>query len=403
MAFAGRVTFRGLQPGIRSTGVTAPHAHIPSVRRPPAGEEARLELDLGLCLSGGGFRAMLFHAGALSRLNEAGYLPRLDRVSSVSGGSIIAGMLALSWADLDFTAEGVASNFAELVREPLRRFASRTVDVPAVLMGLLLPGSTVNGRLANSYRRLFGRRTLAALPERPDFVFDATNLQSGDLWRFSKPEEGDWRVGSRTAPDTEVACVVAASSAFPPVLSPARLKFPAGALEGGADDEVSTPPFTARVALVDGGVYDNLGLEAVWSTCRQVLISDAGGQLAPQKRPRAFWPLQLVRVLHVIDNQVRELRKRQAVQSYIDGTRTGAYWGIRSDVGDFGLANPIADPTAAEVGALAGVPTRLAAIGGALQERLINWGYVMADTALRAHVAPDQPPGLLPYTAAGLG
>lgn len=373
------------------------------MRRPPAGEEARLELELGLCLSGGGFRAMLFHAGALSRFNEAGYLPRLDRVSSVSGGSIIAGMLALSWADLDFTAEGVAPNFAELVLEPLRRFASRTVDVPAVLMGLLLPGSTVNDRLANSYRRLFGRRTLAALPERPDFVFDATNLQSGDLWRFSKPEEGDWRVGSRTAPDTEVACVVAASSAFPPVLSPTRLKFPAGALEGGADDEVSTPPFTTRVALVDGGVYDNLGLEAVWSTCRQVLISDAGGQLAPQKHPRAFWPLQLVRVLHVIDNQVRELRKRQAVQSYIDGTRTGAYWGIRSDVGDFGLANPIADPTAAEVGALAGVPTRLAAIGGALQERLINWGYVMADTALRAHVAPDQPPGVLPYTGAGLG
>jgi NTE family protein len=57
----------------------------------------------------------------------------------------------------------------------------------------------------------------------------------------------------------------------------------------------------------------------------------------------------------------------------------------------------------AQVRALAGVPTRLAALGGGLQERLINWGYVMCDTALRAHVAPDQPPGRLPYADAGLG
>ena len=381
----------------------AAHAATPAVRRSPAGEERHLELDLGLCLSGGGFRAMLFHAGSLWRLNDAGYLPRLDRVSSVSGGSITAGMLALSWEELEFGADGRAGNLAELVLEPLRRFASRTVDVPAVLAGLLLPGVTINGRLARNYRRLFGRSTLAALPERPDFVFDATNLQSGDLWRFSRRQEGDWRVGSRSAPDTEVACVVAASSAFPPVLSPARLKFPAGTLEGGGDTEVNVPPFTTGVVLADGGVYDNLGLEAVWTTCRQVLISDAGGQMAPQRRPPALWPLQLLRVLHVIDNQVRELRKHQAVQSYIEGHRTGAYWGIRSDVGDFGLAQPIADPTPAQVNALAGVPTRLAALAGGIQERLINWGYVMCDTALRAHVDPEQPAGRLPYPDAGLG
>src|SRR5438270_13748934 len=46
---------------------------------------------IALCLSGGGYRAMLFHVGALWRLSELGYLPTLDRVSSVSGGSITAG------------------------------------------------------------------------------------------------------------------------------------------------------------------------------------------------------------------------------------------------------------------------------------------------------------------------
>jgi NTE family protein len=375
----------------------------PEIRRAPGPEEAEGTLDVGLCLSGGGFRATLFHTGSLWRLNEAAQLPRLDRISSVSGGSITAGVLALHWRELEFDERGVAVNFADAVVKPLRDFAKRTVDVWAVLVGALTPGLTINRKLAGSYRALFGRANLSELPGRPEFVFDATSLQSGDLWRFSTRAEGDWRVGSRSAPDTELALVVAASSAFPPILSPARLSFPAGTLQNGSDADVNHAPYTTRAVLVDGGVYDNLGLEAVWKTCKQVLISDAGGHMGDKPRPASFWPLQTLRVLGVIDNQVRDLRKRQAVLSFIDSQRTGAYWGIRSHVRDFGLANPIADPSDAAVRALAGVKTRLARLDPQTQERLINWGYVMADTALRAHVDPTQPAGTVPYEKAGLG
>ena len=38
---------------------------------------------------------MIFHVGAIWRLNELRYLPKLERVSSVSGGSITAGVLLL--------------------------------------------------------------------------------------------------------------------------------------------------------------------------------------------------------------------------------------------------------------------------------------------------------------------
>src|SRR3954451_11457744 len=55
-----------------------------------------------LCLSGGGYRAMLFHTGVLWRLNDAGLLPQLKRVSSVSGGSIVAARLGLQWRHLGF-------------------------------------------------------------------------------------------------------------------------------------------------------------------------------------------------------------------------------------------------------------------------------------------------------------
>jgi NTE family protein len=348
---------------------------------------------------------MLFHVGCLWRLNQAAYLPKLDRVSSVSGGSITAAVLASHWGQLNFNANHVASDddFEAAVADPLRAFAGRTIDVPAVLLGTLIPGLTINGRLARSYRKLFGSDTLRDLPSRPEFVFDATSLQSGDLWRFSSRTEGDWRVGTRRTPDTDLARVVGASSAFPPILSPARFSFPAGALTGGGDDEVNSPPYTTKVVLSDGGVYDNLGLEAVWARFTQVLISDAGGHMGNARAPSSLWPLQLLRVLSVIDNQVRDLRKRQAVVSFIDGHRTGAYWGIRSHVRDFGLSDPIAMPSDDAVKALAGVSTRLKGLDDTLQRRLINWGYVICDTALRAHVDPAQPPGRLPYEDAGLG
>jgi NTE family protein len=45
-----------------------------------------------LCLSGDGYRAMLVHVGALSRLNELDYSRTRKHVSSVSGGSITPGV-----------------------------------------------------------------------------------------------------------------------------------------------------------------------------------------------------------------------------------------------------------------------------------------------------------------------
>ena len=69
---------------------------------------------VALCLSGGGYRAMLFHVGVVWRLHDAGWLKRLDRVSSVSGGSITAGALALAWPKLD--AEGLEPTFVAPIR-----------------------------------------------------------------------------------------------------------------------------------------------------------------------------------------------------------------------------------------------------------------------------------------------
>src|SRR5687768_15334685 len=67
------------------------------VRYLPSDSEKKVERGTALCLSGGGYRAMLFHTGVLWRLNELESLVELKRISSVSGGSITAGVLGTRW------------------------------------------------------------------------------------------------------------------------------------------------------------------------------------------------------------------------------------------------------------------------------------------------------------------
>ena len=352
---------------------------------------------VALCLSGGGYRAMLFHVGVVWRLHDAGWLERLDRVSSVSGGSITAGALALAWPRLE--AEGLESPFVA----PVRALAGRTVDATSVIAGALTP-DTISERVAKAYRRhLFGDATLQDLPDHPRFVINATSVQSGVLFRFSKPYMADWRVGRVDNPDVALADAVAASSAFPPVLSPFELDLRDADWIDEEGNDLGHGEYRERAVLSDGGVYDNLGLETSWKACRTVLVSDAGGQMAPEPDPDHDWGRHLFRVLGVIDNQVRSLRKRQCVVAFRNGERLGAYWGIRSAIDDFDLEDALPAPYEATF-ALATLSTRLARLDEVVQERLINWGYAVCDAGMRAHVDPALPaPSAFPYPAAGIG
>ncbi|MDQ3131846.1 MAG: patatin-like phospholipase family protein, partial [Acidobacteriota bacterium] len=183
----------------------------------------KLEAGKALCLSGGGYRAMLFHAGVLWRLNELGFLPKLKRISSVSGGSITSGVLAMNWSKLGFGDDDIAGQFEEQLVIPVKKLASRTIDATSVITGALWVGS-IGDKVADAYRNyLFGDVTLQDIPDHPRFVFNATNVQSGALWRFMKPYMRDYRVGEIKNPKIELAVAVAASSAFPPVLSPVEM------------------------------------------------------------------------------------------------------------------------------------------------------------------------------------
>jgi NTE family protein len=291
---------------------------------------------IGLCLSGGGYRAMLFHLESLWRLLEVGYLARLDRISSVSGGSITAATLGLNWGILSQGKWSIQA-FQRALVDPIRNLAGKTIDIKAVLLGALLPGTT-NNRLVKTFQReLFGDATLQDLPDRPRFTIDATNVGSAVLWRFAKPYMRDYRVGEVVAPKVSLALAVAASSAFPPVLSPTLLKLTPRAFTPGSGEDLQREPYTERAFLSDGGVYDNLGLEPVWKRYRTILVSNGGAGIEPQPRPSINWLFHVIRVVNVIDNQVQSLRKRLLIEAYNAHLRAGAYWGIGSDITHYEL------------------------------------------------------------------
>ena len=342
---------------------------------------------------------MLFHLGTLWRLNELRYLPQINRFSSVSGGSITSGILALNWSKLGFDANGLAANFDKQVTQPIRGMASESIDVSSVLEGVF--GGVSEHVVAHYNEYLYHHAKLKDLPnddEGPRFVFNATSLQTGVLWRFSKPYMGDWKVGLIKNPDVELATAVAASSAFPPLLSPCVLKLDPDSFDKDIPPAPDiTPEFRKQAVLADGGVYDNLGLETAWKQNKTILVSNGGGALAPDADPKHDWISQVNRVLLTIYNQVVTLRTRDIVELYKLGVRDGSFWGIGSNIKNYELPSALVCPFDVTT-KLAETATRLTAMDDQLQEQLIDWGYAICDAAMRRWVLPTAPaPASSPY------
>ena len=338
----------------------------------------------GLCLSGGGYRATLFHVGGILRLNDCGLLSKVERISSVSGGSITAGALAACWNKLDFNQCGVAGNLADEFVAPLFTLTDKTIDIPNIAFGML-PGVSAPKRVAAAYDKyLFHGKTLQDLPDRPIFTFNATNMRSGVLWRFTKAYAADYRVGMIRNPNISLAQAVIASSAFPPVLSPAKIDLRQHNIENirGADLHIS--PYVDEALLTDGGVYDNLGLETVFKRHRTIFVSNGGGSIPQIPSAFNFWSTQLRRIITIMNGQHDSLRIRQLINAYKNKERIGAYWGLNTTLS--AQNRPQKDwITNAEIREGEAMRVRLNKFQSNEKKSLIRLGYCLADEMLRTH------------------
>ena len=204
----------------------------------------------GLCLSGGGYRAMLFHLGALWRLNELGLLRGLDRVSSVSCGSVAAGVLGTRWRDLTFDpVTNVATNFEAIwssrrsgdspARTSTSRSSSRVPSCPA--------GMPPAGCASALSTHLFGDATLQDLPsdgEGPRFVINATNSSPERCGGSLVPTRGTGGSGRSPTPRSRLGRGRSLGG-LPAVLRPARAGRAAGGLRARRRSRARAPRLPA--------------------------------------------------------------------------------------------------------------------------------------------------------------
>jgi NTE family protein len=346
---------------------------------------------IALCLSGGGFRAALFHLGALRRLNQLGLLGRLETVSAVSGGAIVAAHVATRLRPWPALGAAVPEAVWEAtVAAPLRAFAGRNRRTGPLLHRLLprnwpRPEAAVEA-LAAGFASDLTPLHLAELPDRPRFLFGATDLAYAVNWVAGKDRVGDYRAGYAAPPPPRwtVARAVAASCCFPPWFAPMPVGIPPDELKGGQERGAERDRLAAELALSDGGLYDNLALEPVWKRAATVLVSDGGAtfDFTTAGNPIA----RLLRYNAIVAKQAVALRKRWLIAGFLERELDGTYWGVGGNVGSYDRAAPDGYGKALVDDVISEVRTDLDAFSPAECAVLENHGYALAEAAIQRHV-----------------
>jgi predicted acylesterase/phospholipase RssA len=275
------------------------------------------EKQISLCLSGGGFRATLFHLGVIQALRDLDLLKRVNAIYSISGGSIIAAHLVLNWERYTASDEDVFRGAARELIAFMRLDVRGRIVRRWLFLGWLRRYNRVE-QLIRYYNRLFKGAVLETLQakHRPQLQILATSLISGDVCAFNA--DGFIRnltTESRVvmAPELTVGTAVAASSAFPPLFPPVELDPKRLGVSGGE--------LLAVERLTDGGVFDNVGVRAATldKSDATIFASDASAEFT-QDASESYLDLvtRTMRTTDILMSRVAHL-EQQALSTLTGG------------------------------------------------------------------------------------
>lgn len=314
--------------------------------------------ELGLALSGGGYRAAAFHLGTMRKLHELGLLHRVEALSTVSGGSIVGAAWLLHEGDFDsfekkMNAALRRSTLGRILRSPVFLIPvilflvifgglmfdqqpvamppwSRTLICVCMLIVLVLfhhffnPLSWLKVR---AYKKLFfGEATLEQLRASPKIAINATNLETGLPWIFSRDYMNDstyhhkYKIFFKPG-GFKVAQAVASSTCVPIPFKPFSIQ---KSFFHTAGDETKVNP-----RLVDGGIYDNQGIHKLTHDgsdfqSRTVIVSDASYPFS-----RTYRGANSLFVLsRVMDIMMRRIENLQYVRDLLQLHKGIAYFSL---------------------------------------------------------------------------
>lgn len=321
----------------------------------------------GLSLSGGGYRATIYHIGTFRKLKEYGLLDKIDMLSTNSGGSITGATYMLHHDNYDkfesIILAGIKKNVIRYVLTSLRFLLPLLFvlgifafgiwllikcyviwGILAILASMLLilffqfelfPFSQLNESAYNKF--FFKKALLSDITSSIKIAINSTNLETGRLFVFAKTRMWDTKYEYRGKKRTDyftvekfpLARAVAASTAVPGVFTPIKInkKFYLN------PKQIKT----IKPRLVDGGVYDNQGLhkltqESSSYNCDVIIVSDAGNEMPFKHKYYNSFAL-LFRTGDVFMNRIKNLQMiHQLFQPKRENKREVAYQSLGWDV-----------------------------------------------------------------------
>lgn len=276
---------------------------------------------VGLALSGGGFRAALFHVGLLAQLAEFRKLKEIDTISTVSGGSIVGMIYYLhlkKWLesndrpiqDEDYLGivQAVENDLLNIVQKGFRTFGFRGLHKLYTMTG-----DELSEKLDEVFKSILNEKHHLSLNDLkieplygqnkpPKIIVNTTSLNNGELWLFTSEEnsqikeylneiakvEGHHNDESHCLSGFTVGKAVAASAAVPAFIKPVSIK----------KDSLD-------IQLVDGGILDNLGTNSLLNEgCNHLIISDGSKYLEAKPKPSNFLINVIVRTQNIFINAI---------------------------------------------------------------------------------------------------
>lgn len=357
-------------------------------------------MKISLALSGGGVRATVFHLGVLSRLARQDLLGNVKVVSSVSGGTLAAGLVLASSNYRWPTSEQYLQDVVPRIHSILTQ---RDLQWAFALKSMVCPWRLIWGRasvLADQIEKQWGVcGKLSDLPESPRMIFNATCYETGKNWRFQRDVMGDYQTKYVREPEMRISRALAASAAVPGLIGPLKFKTSHHDWSEFRDDAwVSIKPKYKGLHLWDGGVYDNLGVESLFKPEKGLrdgtdflLVSDASRPLG-QETPDDGWKPGFLkgsmRLVDIATDQVRSLRARMLMEYFKMNPGVGAYLRIGTkskpnhSLGENDGSKPMTDE---EVDHAFNFDTTLRRLSHRSFSILFRHGYHVAENTLRTY------------------
>jgi NTE family protein len=329
---------------------------------------------------------MVFHLGVLKNLAERGLLEHVERISTVSGGSLLVGLLLqqnqMRWPTSEqFIAYSFPTLREALCTRSLQWGAARQLMNPLNWRFLLSRANLLARALKREWKV---QDNLASLPATPEWSINGTTAENGKRFRLKRQDIGDYTLGYASAERFPLASALAVSAAFPGGFGPLTLN--AGRFEwrkrpwdAQPDDAKPIGASFRRLHLYDGGVYDNMGLEPFFDVGRQrpkyegsyIICSDAGAPLPPGFNWGPLSVFRLKRVADIMSDQSRSLRVRAFAHYLQQMPSAGAYLWINTPIFD--------ENSCPSAKFAASFPTTLRRLDRNEFDRLANHGHAVTE------------------------